>query len=293
MDRILQATEATIVVDYGTDPVPDEATVRVLRADGTEMVESTAATGGDDGEFSYTLSPEDTVDLDFITAEWTTSLGTVRTHAEIVGGFIFALSELAALRDVQQLPEPERTDEKLAAIRTTAEQAFEKAASERLKYRVAYVPRFAYQRRLRADDDFLALGSQPVRALRSATAGADTLDLSGVELEDDGAVGLWPNRNVSVFYEYGYDRPDEDIKRAVLTLAKNWLIEGPIDDRSTSVATETGGTILLATPGVRGSVFGIPAVDAALPRERTVVRSVKLDDGYPAANVSRLDFYTT
>jgi hypothetical protein len=74
---------------------------------------------------------------------------------------------------------------------------------------------------------------------------------------------------VVVGYEYGADEPPERVKRAVLLLAKNWLVNGPIDDRATAIpAGEAGGVITLATPGIRGANFGIPEVDAVVEQYR-------------------------
>jgi len=69
--------------------------------------------------------------------------------------------------------------------------------------------------------------------------------------------------NVTVAYEHGWTSPPLRIKRAALLLAKQWVLNSPIDDRATSVSNDDG-TFVLATPGLRGSVFGIPEVDAAL-----------------------------
>jgi hypothetical protein len=55
-----------------------------------------------------------------------------------------------------------------------------------------------------------------------------------------------------------------------MLLTKVWLIKGPLDDRLTSLSTDDG-TFTLLTPGVRGSVFGIPEVDATLAQYRVPV----------------------
>lgn len=77
----------------------------------------------------------------------------------------------------------------------------------------------------------------------------------------------WPlgRGNIAVTYQHGYPSPPLRVKRAVLTLAKHYLIKGPVDDRALQFAGEYG-PINLLTPGVRGSVFGIPEVDVVLAR---------------------------
>jgi hypothetical protein len=47
-------------------------------------------------------------------------------------------------------------------------------------------------------------------------------------------------RNVIVGYEHGLDRPPERIKRGGLLLLKRWLVEGPVDDRTTSMSNDDG-----------------------------------------------------
>ena len=44
-------------------------------------------------------------------------------------------------------------------------------------------------------------------------------------------------------------------------LAEHHIVQGPIDDRATQRASEFG-PVNLATPGLFGSRFGIPVVDA-------------------------------
>jgi hypothetical protein len=68
---------------------------------------------------------------------------------------------------------------------------------------------------------------------------------------------------VIVGYEHGFDFPPARISRAAILLAKRWLVEGPIDDRATSLITEDG-TFALTTPGLRGALFDLPEVNAAI-----------------------------
>jgi hypothetical protein len=97
--------------------------------------------------------------------------------------------------------------------------------------------------------------------------------LSSVEI--DSILGVYYSagwtvgrRNVIVGYEHGLDRPPERIRRGGLLLLKRWLVEGPVDDRTTSMSNDDG-TFSLATPGRGGSIFGLPELDAAIRRRRT------------------------
>jgi hypothetical protein len=67
--------------------------------------------------------------------------------------------------------------------------------------------------------------------------------------------------NFTVGYEYGSDFPPPGASEAALILAKSRIVRGPIDDRATQQPSEYG-PINLATPGMFGSRYGLPAVDA-------------------------------
>lgn len=74
--------------------------------------------------------------------------------------------------------------------------------------------------------------------------------------------GGWPAgfANISVRYIHGYPKPPLRVKRAAMLLTKYWLVNGPVDERAMSMSSEDG-TFALATPGMRGSEFGLPEVD--------------------------------
>jgi hypothetical protein len=71
--------------------------------------------------------------------------------------------------------------------------------------------------------------------------------------------------NITVGYEYGLDRPPQRIKMDALRLCRQWLVNGPVDDRALGVAAPDGAfSFGLATPGRNGSIFGLPDLDAAI-----------------------------
>jgi hypothetical protein len=74
--------------------------------------------------------------------------------------------------------------------------------------------------------------------------------------------------NVRIGYEYGLDRPPEDLKKASVQAIRAQLntFASGIPDRATSLQPFDGGNIVLATPGLGPWITGIPAVDEALKR---------------------------
>lgn len=72
---------------------------------------------------------------------------------------------------------------------------------------------------------------------------------------------------VVVTYRHGMTTPPRRVVRATMTLVKVQVLKGPISERATQVDTGAG-TLNLATPGMFGSVFGIPEVDYVVHRYR-------------------------
>jgi hypothetical protein len=74
--------------------------------------------------------------------------------------------------------------------------------------------------------------------------------------------GLWGD--LTIAYEHG--QPVADVRRICAMLARHRLLHGPLDARATQAPVEGGGSINLATPGLMGSVFGIPEIDVFIQR---------------------------
>ena len=72
-----------------------------------------------------------------------------------------------------------------------------------------------------------------------------------------------PGQPLTVTYTHGYETPPARIRRAAMIATRIWTTRGPVDDRATQIAAD-GATVNLATPGLAGSVTGIPEVDAAI-----------------------------
>ncbi len=157
-----------------------------------------------------------------------------------------------------------KTDAELEAALLDAEEAIEDAAD------VAFVRRQRTQS-FTGDGSFYFRADRPQIRLVVAC----TIDGLAVELPTifgkwwlRRAVG-WPtNANVAVAYQHGYDAPPRQIRRAAMILTHEWALRGPVDQRATQIPTGDGGAINLATPGLLGSIFGLPEVDVAVKQYR-------------------------
>jgi hypothetical protein len=267
MQRIARARSATLTQTFyengvPTDPSPDAATVTITRDDGTVIVTDAATVNAGTGVASYTLTPDDTANLDLLTVTWTAEFGgseqTYTDTVEIVGGFLFTVAQAKALSGLAS-----KTTQQIIDARTLVETALEDACG------VAFVPR--YQRESLSGLGFTqAILSMPrVTAVRSLTLnGAVVTDAASVVPSGSGAIHYPAGftrgfGNYEVAYEHGWPSPPPRVSQAALRWARSILIDGPIDDRYTSVSNEVG-TFALATPGLRGSVSGLPEVDATI-----------------------------
>jgi hypothetical protein len=167
----------------------------------------------------------------------------------------------AALTDPAKFP-----DAQLDAMRELVEQSLEDACD------VAFEPRESVGAFSGDGSRMLALGVHRLRSVTAVVDDGQALDLAGVK-----GIGRlvwrydgwpWGVANLTVTYSHGYDAPPLRVKRAALILAKVWLLEGPVDVRATQVSAGDGSTINLATPGVLGSTFGVPEVDAVVRHYR-------------------------
>lgn len=265
--RVLEDATATITVTLtvdgeATDPSPATATVALTKADGTVLQAATAATRTDTGVFTYALTTTHTADLGSITATWVSSLGTIRTQVEVVGGFHFSLAELRAL--YTELSESNGyTAQKIMDVRTLAESFMEDACG------TAFVPRGEVGYFSGSTTTLIPLPRKPLRTVAAVTDDGTSVTITDLEVLD-GAAYLpagWTGgvQNLLISYTYGHSQPPPFIKRATMMLAKDWLVRGPVSDRATQyVATEGGDVVNQLTPGFQGALTGIPAVDAAI-----------------------------
>lgn len=269
MDRILQHTPTTLSNTWYEDGAvvdPGTVTIGITRADGTTLVAAgTATTGTGAAARSYTLDTDDTALLDTLTATWTSpTKGTLTTVVEVAGGFLFTISEARTVKPLDSTAT--YTAAQIAAARTMAEQALEDACGQ------AFVPRYSIETFHGTGADTLLLKPR-LRAVRTASVDGTALvgtDLTGLVAMPSGelwrqAYWTYGRGNVTIGYEHGHDTPPLRVSRAAILLAKHFLVDGPFDDRATSISTDDG-TFSLVTPGLRGSAFGIPEVDAVVQR---------------------------
>ncbi len=175
----------------------------------------------------------------------------------------FTVAELRA-QDSELANTVKFPDSRLETARVDAEEEIEHAAD------VAFVPRTASETVSGRGSPHIYASRYRVRAITAAVIdGAAVTDLSTIRVVGSrrlrrDAGWPWGDRNIELTYLHGYDQPPRRIKRAALILAKEWLLEGPITQRATQIATGDGGVTNLATPGVFGSIVGLPEVDAAI-----------------------------
>jgi hypothetical protein len=275
MDRVLQNTQADAKVTfYDANGVAVDATgtptVTITRATGTALVTNAATTKvtGTTGVYKYPLSPTQTALLDFLTLAWTAVIGAASqiftTHVEVVGGFLFTIA------DARATPPLESTTtyptDKIVRTRTLVETALEDACG------VAFVPRYALGTVDPPSGRTLVTPRWPLISLRSVESrsgsGWAAQTVTDYTASRSGIYSTaWPRSyepaSLRIGYEHGYPSPPPRVSRAALLLAKRWLIEGPVDDRTTSMATDDG-TFTLLTPGLRGALFDIPEVEATI-----------------------------
>lgn len=271
--RILQGTSATITKSFysGSTLVdPDVVAVTVLDSEGATVTTGTAG-GTGVAERTFTLLAAYTALLDSLTVRWTSpTLGTLTSTVEVVGGFLFSVVEARTMRPLDNTTA--YTDADIQAMRTTVEDALEKACG------YAFVPRYD-SATLNGGDSLLRLRPylRNIRWASTTTAGVTTPltadALSVLQVSEAGFVSGYPwtvgYGNVRVGYEHGMDRPPERIRQAALLLAKVWLVSGPVDDRATSFSSaETGATYSMMVPGRGGSITGVPECDAAIAQYR-------------------------
>lgn len=281
--RVLRTTAATLThtlyVDETATDATGSVTVVVTRTADGSVVSSGTATHGATGVYTYILPGGPTApasatwQLDELTVTWTCTVAgavvSLYDEVEVVGAYLFGLVEARA--SDSSLADPVKySTAALAARRIEVEQECERLTGR------SFVPRF---RRLVVSGNGtseLMLPSYDVRALRSVstrvvpggTATALTsltevpVTADGIVTRYDGDVFPAGSSNVVVEYEYGLDRPPQDLKDAALLRLRTRLnrSRSGVPDRVSSYSTPDGASYNLRRP-VRGST-GIDDVDS-------------------------------
>lgn len=225
------------------------------------------------GTLTYEANAALFTTLDIYSINWT---GTVagnpqawQTEVEIVGGYLFEISELRA-QDRTFVDPNKYPADTMREIRNWVEDVIEgpRAAN------VAFVPR---GRRVTLDGTGRAALLVPdleVRSIYSITVDGTAWTAPQIQtvicddgvlwLEPDSPSSIWPegHRNVTVHYEHGHDYPPGAITRAGLMLAKEYLVKSDVPGRAT--ATSIGDQLFRLTIAGRDGVTGLPDVDAAI-----------------------------
>jgi hypothetical protein len=265
LERVQQNTPTTLSHQWyesGAAVDPGTVTLGITRADGTELVAPGASTSGTGtSPRTYNLTTTHTALLDKLKVTWTSTLkGTLVSYVEVVGGFLFTIAQLTAIKPGSQTWTTAQMEEK----RIEVEQAIEDQAG------VAFVPRYSYET-FDGPGSLSILLKPRTRVIRSATiagtaVSADELaELTYVAAGSTyGVTWTFGYGNVTIGYEHGYDNPPGRIKNAALMLAKSELVQGPVDDRAATFSSADGGTYGLVVAGRGGSHFGLPYVDTAV-----------------------------
>lgn len=257
-------------------------TVRVQKADGTDVKAAGTATGGVGADpRTATLTAAETATLNLFTVTWTDAGdGSAHTtYVEIVGGFYFSVAELRAFD--ANLTEAKHPNARVLAARRHVEDEFETICD------VAFVPRY---KRVTIDgtgrpvDVSLGRMVRSIRTVRTysdvsngtftaytATELADLVFTDGGVLRHSSGVSLHSGvGNIIAEVEHGYDRPPADVKEAAMWRARNLLNArtSGFPDRARTVSVE-GTTYGLAGPAADKT--GVDFVDAVLARYKRPV----------------------
>lgn len=257
------------------DPLPDAdttVTVTVVNAAGYLIESAAAATLGtpSDSVQSATLAlpASSLADRDRLTCLWALTVGgeqlTAISQIDVCDARLFTLAQARAY---PELPESKYTDAQVEQARFDAENFLEWQCG------CAFTGRYGIESFSLPEAagwggagrrGTLQLGYPFVQGIRDVT-------IDGTPVADPTTVSVNPRTSV-VSYSSGFSgavtigfehgRPVPDAGRVALILARYRLLNGPLDSRAISQSVEGGGTISLLTPGVRGSVTGIPEVDA-------------------------------
>jgi hypothetical protein len=263
VERIVVGRSATLTKTFSTAPT---GTPTVAVTDSAGLPVTVGSVSGAGTDWTYTIPSTSLLQTDTLLEVWTATMGgqpqAFADHIEVAGDVLFTLAEFRALGSAyaNTTNYPDKT---VADMRTTVEQALEDACS------VAFVPRYSVETVNGVYGGLLSLRWARVRSIRTVTID----DLAGTPADyvalREGMVyasSTWWTAgygNVTVGYEHGYDTPPSRIKRAALILAKRWITPGSADDRAINV-TNDSGTYALFQAGVRGHLFDVPEVQAAV-----------------------------
>ena len=285
--RILAGTRADVQVTVyrdGKAATPSGTlTFSAADADGTVVASGTPTTPtGTTGVLSAVLTAAQLTSVNDLTITWgglvfdSEPAVSLTSHVEVVSAFLFTEPEARAfdggtLKEVTAFPS--------AAI-LQARDAITEAFEDILGYRLG----LQFVREIRDGDgtDTIYLretkhvwslraasirttGSSTWTALTSGQLALTFVGGNGRVTREDGNVWTAGKDNIRLSYEAGATPIPRELKRAALLVAAQQLPAYNGSRRTTTMSNEDG-TFILATPGIRGSYFGIPEADEVLHR---------------------------
>lgn len=291
MSRILRNTAADIEVTV-TDSAGDEVTFSGTPTVSVVHGETGAAVASDDatvdgGKLRFTLTPAMTAAVKPLVATW---LGTVSgqamqwtTYHEVVGDLLFTIPQMRAFDNGALSSEDRYTDAAIAAFRDVVAESFEDVAgiAPGARYRREVLDGGGHSDAWLSKVTCIRVLGIETREHGSRSWTAFTSDeLDDVTLKENGwlvreLLGPWPlgYQNVRVEYEYGWQPIPEEIRQAAMWLTRDRLAGTDIPRNAIGQTSELG-TFTLATPGMRGSWYGLPQVDEPLHRLGRRMRGV-------------------
>lgn len=274
--HVFQNLPNTISTVFEVDGEPTSAgtvTVTITRdSDGTTLVSSGATTAGSTGEYKYSLTPTQTASLDLLTVVWSgTSPSGIKntTYVEVVGAPLFSIQEARARSSMAD--KSVYTDAQIAFVRQAATEAIEDACNG-----VAFTPRYGSFTTDATNTGIVSLPDRKVTSLLSGSNAGTALTASELAAWYVYPGGMLKNRTplfwtqfrqITFKYYHGWTYCPQQVKLAALDLAEYWLAQpnSGISPRMTSMSTQDG-SFALATAGMRGLMFDLPSVQAAVNR---------------------------
>jgi hypothetical protein len=264
--RAVTDVEREISYTYGTDGdrVPTgDVTLLAVNAAGEAIYSGPAEQADGEDRYTATLPPESLSTIDILALVWTADVaGATRVDVTVLDVCSARLFTIAQMRSFREMTEEDYSDSVIEDARLAAEDFLEDACG--LAFAVRY-----HECDLNGVEWYTVPGLQmphhDVQALRALIVSGEAVtaeDLTAYFVGAEGYVYAPADiieENISVAYEHGAVTPDAT--RAALILARRYLIDAPLDSRATALPVEGGGMIHLLTPGVRGSLTGIPEVD--------------------------------
>lgn len=280
--ELVVGTTATIeVVAYEHDlTVSDPGTVqlRLTRDDGTVLYDAPMS-GAGAAQRTVNIPASSLTQVDRLTARATAADFVHEWVIPVVGSALFGIAA-ARLFDQGQLADPVRYPESfLIALRARIREAFTSVTGRRFVRELvtATVDTLEPDRAWLPDVDIVEL--RRLEAWRDGNW--EAIDVARVLVHENGEI--WARgttfpvgpRALRATYVAGLATPPNEIVRAALRLAVSYMgaLSSNLPDRALSFSDELG-TFRLATPGVGGSWFGLPEVDAVLQRYRVTIPGV-------------------